>query len=74
MVGDLARSVSIDLILQLRDSAGLSPASPLRPGIRAEGHHDRTEYSDVYVLSLRAQYIIEARLWQQPVEDQRRGM
>lgn len=29
------------LRLQLRDSAGLAPASPLRPGLRAAGHLDR---------------------------------
>jgi hypothetical protein len=34
----VSRECSDRIELQLRDSAGLSPASPLCPGIRAEGH------------------------------------
>jgi hypothetical protein len=36
------------VIIQLRDSAGLSPASPLSPGIRAEGHPYRGIFCCLY--------------------------
>lgn len=35
--GGLASRLNAHPGLQLRDSAGLSPASPLSPGIRADG-------------------------------------
>ncbi len=42
MAGDLTCQNSFDL--QLRDSAGLSPASPLSPSIRGYRHHELFGY------------------------------